>query len=459
MLVSLLKPEIKSLIENRQFSILKDVLQEWSPADIAELLVELDEKERVLIFRVLTRELATDTFEYLDTDTQMELIKALGNEEVANILNEMDPDDRTALFEEFPAAALQKYLELLTPEEKKIAITLLGYPEGSIGRLMTPDFLAVKDDMNIAEVLNYTRKFGKYKETLNVIYVVDEKGKLIGSLDIRDVLLAPDDTKVKELVDENIVPLNVYDDQEKAVTILQKYDAYALPVVNADGILLGIVTVDDIMDVAQEEITEDFHKQAAVGVLDEPYSKISIFKMIRKRAGWLSLLFIGEMFTASAMAIFEEEIARAVVLALFIPLIISSGGNSGSQAATLVVRAMALGEVTLKDWFRIMRRELITGFFLGTILAIIGFLRIFVWQSASHLYGEHWFLVGLTVSLSLIGVVVWGTLAGSMLPFILKKLGFDPASSSAPFVATLVDVTGIIIYFTIAMEILRGTLL
>jgi len=209
MLVSLLKPEIKSLIENRQFSILKDVLQEWSPADIAELLVELDEKERVLIFRVLTRELATDTFEYLDTDTQMELIKALGNEEVANILNEMDPDDRTALFEEFPAAALQKYLELLTPEEKKTAITLLGYPEGSIGRLMTPDFLAVKDDMNIAEVLNYTRKFGKYKETLNVIYVVDEKGKLIGSLDIRDVLLAPDDTKVKELVDENIVPLNV----------------------------------------------------------------------------------------------------------------------------------------------------------------------------------------------------------------------------------------------------------
>lgn len=459
MLVQLLKPEIKSLIENRQFSVLKDVLQEWSPADIAELLVNLEEKERILIFRVLPRELAADTFEYLDTDTQIELIKALGNEEVASVLNEMDPDDRTALFEEVPAAALQKYLELLTAEEKKIATTLLGYPEGSIGRLMTPDFLAVRDYMTMEEVFNYIRKFGRDKETLNIIYVTDEKGKLLGSLDIRDILLAPPDTIVKDLVDENIVHLNVHDDQEKAVSVLQKYDTYALPVVNSEGILLGIVTVDDVMDVAQEETTEDFHKQAAVGVLDEPYSKISIPKMIKKRAGWLSLLFIGEMFTASAMAIFEEEIAKAVVLALFIPLIISSGGNSGSQAATLVVRAMALGEVTLRDWFRILRREIITGFSLGSILASIGFLRIFLWQSASHLYGDYWFLVAITVALSLIGVVMWGTIAGSMLPFILRKLGFDPASSSAPFVATLVDVTGIVIYFTIAMEILRGTLL
>ncbi|MFN4111828.1 MAG: magnesium transporter, partial [Ignavibacteria bacterium] len=267
------------------------------------------------------------------------------------------------------------------------------------------------------------------------------------------------DQKISELYDENITPLNVFDDQEKAVSVLQKYDAVALPVVDNNGVLLGIVTVDDIMDVAQEETTEDIQKQAAVQVLEVPYSEVSIFNMIKKRAGWLSLLFVGEMFTASAMAIFEEEIARAVVLALFVPLIISSGGNSGSQASTLIVRAMALGEVTLKDWFKVMRRELLTGLFLGIILGLIGFVRIVLWQEATHLYGEHWLSVAVTVFFSLIGVVMWGTLIGSMLPFILRRLGFDPATSSAPFVATLVDVTGLLIYFSIAIEILKGKLL
>lgn len=459
MLTQLLKPEIQSLIKEKQFNVLKEVLVEWPPADIAELIVDLDETERVIIFRLLSRELAADVFEYLDVDTQMELLKAMGKEETAAILNEMDPDDRTALFEEIPAQALQQLLSLLSSEEKKVATTLLGYPENSIGRLMTPDYLAVRENWTFQEVLDYIRKNGKGKETLNVVFVTDEKSKLLGSIDIRDILLADPSQKVNEVYDENIVSLNVYDDQEKAVSVLQKYDEIALPVVDNNGVLLGIVTVDDIMDVAEEETTEDIQKQAAVQALEEPYSEIPIFKLIKKRAGWLAMLFIGEMFTASAMAVFEEEIARAVVLALFVPLIISSGGNSGSQAATLVVRAMALGEITLKDWFRILRREILAGLSLGIILGSIGFVRIFVWQEISHIYGEHWFLVAMTVFLSLIGVVLWGSVMGSMLPFILRRLGFDPASSSAPFVATLVDVTGLIIYFSIAMEVLKGTLL
>ncbi len=459
MLTQLLKPEIKSLLNERRFDVLKEVLQEWPPADIAELIVELEEAERVIIFRLLNRELAADVFEYLDVDTQMELIKSMGKEDIAAILNEMDPDDRTALFEEIPAQALQQLLSLLSSEEKKIATTLLGYPENSIGRLMTPDYLAVKKDWTIQEVLDYIRKVGKGKETLNVVFVTDDKGKLLGTIDIRDILLASPEQKISEIYDENITPLNVFDDQEKAVSVLQKYDAVALPVVDNNGILLGIVTVDDIMDVAEEEATEDIQKQAAVEVLDEPYSEVPIFKMIKKRAGWLSILFISEMFTATAMAVFEEEIAKAVVLALFVPLIISSGGNSGSQASTLIVRAMALGELTLKDWFRVMRREIFTGLSLGTILGTIGFLRIFLWQKVTHLYGDYWFYVAITVFFSLIGVVMWGTLIGSMLPFLLKRLGFDPATSSAPFVATLVDVTGIVIYFSIAMEILKGKLL
>ncbi|MGQ9798854.1 MAG: magnesium transporter [Ignavibacterium sp.] len=459
MLSRLLQPEIKSLIEERKLSILKEILQDWTPADIAELLIDLDEKERVIIFRLLHTELATDTFEYLDFDTQMDLLKAMGNEEVAAILNEMDPDDRTALFEELPASATKQLIQLLSPEERRLAVTLLGYPENSVGRLMTPDYIAVKPDWTMQQTLDYIRENGKNKETLNILYVTDDKGKLIDDIKIREILLAPLDSRISDLMDENYVALNVYDDQEKAVEMFRKYDRVALPVVDHSGNLIGIVTFDDVMDVAVEETTEDIQKQAAVEVLDEPYPTIPILKMIKKRAGWLSILFIGEMFTASAMAVFEKEIERAVVLALFVPLIISSGGNSGSQAATLVVRAMALGEVTIKDWFLVIRRELLTGLALGLILATIGFIRIYVWQMASHIYGEHWFFVAITVSISLIGVVLWGTITGSTLPFILKRLGFDPASSSAPFVATLVDVTGIVIYFTVAMFVLGGKLL
>jgi magnesium transporter len=459
MLSQLLQPEIRSLIDERKLSTLKEVLSDWSPADIAELITELTENEQAVVFRVLPQDLAADTFEYLEFDMQVTLLKAMGKEEVASILNEMSPDDRTALLEDLPSSAARQMMMLLSAEERQIARTLLGYPEDSVGRLMTPDYLAVKPEWTIEEVLNYIRKNGKDKETISTLYVVNGKGKLIDDVRIRDILLSEFNQQVLDLMDESYVALNVYDDQETAVKIFKKYDRIALPVVDSFGVLLGIVTVDDVLDVAEEEATEDIHKLAGISALEEAYSTISLFAMIKKRAGWLALLFVGEMLTATAMGFFEGEIQKAVFLALFLPLIISSGGNSGSQASTLVIRALSLGEISLKDWLFVLRREIISGFALGLTLAFIGFIRISVWQAVSDVYGIHWLLMGLTVSLALIGVVLWGTLSGSMLPFILKKLGADPAASSAPLVATMVDVTGLIIYFLVAIIVLRGTLL
>ena len=459
MLSQLLQPEILSLIEERKLSTLKEILSEWTPADIAELISQISDKEQAIVFRLLPNPLAADTFEYLEFEQQLNLLKAMGKEEVANILNEMSPDDRTALLEDLPSSAAKQLITLLSSDERKIAQTLLGYPENSVGRLMTPDYLAVKPEWTISESLKYIRENGKDSETINIIFVVDDKGKLIDDIRIREFLLKPLNMRVIDLMDENFVVLHVTDDQETAVSLFKKYDRIALPVVDFSGVLLGLVTVDDVLDVAEEEATEDIHKIGGMEALDESYSTISFKNMIKKRAGWLAVLFIGEMFTATAMGFFEAEISKAVVLALFVPLIISSGGNSGSQASTLVIRALSLGEITLKDWFFVMRREIISGATLGAILAIIGFLRISVWQATSGMYGIHWILVALTVSCALVGVVLWGTLAGSMLPIILKKFGADPAASSAPLVATLVDVTGLVIYFSVAIFIMHGVLL
>jgi len=459
MLSRLLQPEIRSLLDARDFSTLKEVLSEWSPTDVAELISEFAESEQALIFRILPRDLAADIFEYIDFDLQVSLLKGLGKEEVAAILNEMSPDDRTALLEDLPGSAARQMITLLSAEERKIAVTLLGYPEESVGRLMTPDYIAVKPEWSINEVLNHIRQYGKDSETLNIIYVVDEKGKLVDDVRIRDIILASPGTKVSDLMDENFVALHVTDDQEKAVGVFKKYDRVALPVIDKMGLLIGIVTVDDVFDVAEAEATEDIHKIGGVEALDEPYSTIPILNMVKKRAVWLTILFIGEVLTAIAMGYFENEINKAIVLSVFIPLIISSGGNSGSQAATLVIRAMAIGEITLKDWWLIMRREILSGFSLGCILGIIGFLQVTILANFIGTIGEHWVLVGLTVGFSLIGIVLWGTFSGSMLPFILKRLGADPATSSAPLVATMVDVTGLVIYFTMAIIILSGTLL
>jgi magnesium transporter len=307
--------------------------------------------------------------------------------------------------------------------------------------------------------LDYVRRHGQDSETLNMIYVVDEDGVLIDDIRMRKFLLADPDLRVADLMDDRFTSLKANDDRQTAVNVFRQADLAALPVTDSDGVLIGIVTNDDILDVAEELATEDIQRIGGSEALDEPYMKIAFHQMVRKRAGWLVILFLGEMLTATAMGFFEKEIERAVVLALFVPLIISSGGNSGSQAATLVIRALALGEVRLRDWWRIMRREVFSGLALGSILGGIGFLRITIWSAFSDMYGPYWFLVALTVGVALVGIVLWGTLSGSMLPLILRKLGFDTASSSAPFVATLVDVTGLVIYFSVAAIVLRGTLL
>jgi magnesium transporter len=461
----LLEPEIRSLIDARNFGALREVFREWPPADVAEVIIDLPEDEQVIIFRVLPHVLAADVFEYLDFDAQQTLLRAMAHEQVVAILNEMAPDDRTALLEELPSAAARQLIRSLTPEERRVATALLGYPEDSVGRLMTPDFIAVKEDWTVQHVLDYIREHGQDSETLNVIYVVDDGGKLIDDIRMREFLLKPLTVRVRDLMQKTFVALNVTDSQQDALNIFRKYDRTALPVVDSNGVLLGIVTIDDMLDVAEQEATEDIQKFGGMEALEEPYMRIPLWRMVRKRAGWLVILFLGEMLTATAMANYQEELAKALVLALFLPLIISSGGNSGSQASTLMIRAMALGEVTLRDWWRVMRREVQAGLALGAILGVIGVLRVGAWAIVGEQYfhrqpyGPYWPLVALTVGISLVGVVIWGTLSGSMLPFLLRRIGADPATSSAPFVATLVDVTGLIIYFSIALLIMRGVML
>ncbi len=383
----------------------------------------------------------------------------MAKSEVAAILNEMSPDDRTALLEELPGAAAKQLIHLLSFEERKIAQTLLGYPQNSVGRLMTPDYIAVKPEWTIEETLKFIRENAEDKETLNIIYVIDNSGKLLDDIKLKDFILAAPDEKVSDIMDKNFVALNVHDDQEDAVDVFKKYDGIALPVVDNFNVLIGIVTVDDVLDVAEEEATEDIHKLAAVEAFEEPYPTISIFSMVKKRAVWLTVLFFGQTITAIAMGYFEDELSRAIVLSMFIPLIISSGGNSGSQASTLVIRAMALGEIDLKDWWKIIRREVLSGLSLGLILGTIGFFQVLFLSQFISALDKYLVLIGLTVGLSLAGIVLWGTLLGSMLPFILKSFGIDPAISSTPLVATMVDVTGLVIYFTLAILILSGTLL
>src|SRR4030095_3475628 len=359
MVGKLLAPEIRSLIDSRDFNGLRELFKEWPPADISEVILDLPDDEQVIIFRVLPAALAADVFEYLGIEEQQNLLRAMAHEQVANILNEMSPDDRTALLEELPSEAARKLIRLLTPDERRVAQALLGYPEGSAGRLMTPDFIAVHENWTVQQVLDYVREYVQDSETLNFVYVVDERGKLIDDVRMREFLLRPLTTKVSDIRDQTFVALNVGDSQQDALNVFRKYDRAALPVVDSNGVLVGIVTSDDMLDVAEEEATEDIQKLGGMEALDEPYTTIPFLRMVKKRATWLIILFLGEMLTATAMQGYNSEIERAAILAMFVPLIISSGGNSGSQATTLVIRAMALGELRLRDWFRVVRKELL----------------------------------------------------------------------------------------------------
>ena len=451
--------DVQQTIRGRDFGKLNDVLGRWEPSAVAAEIRHLSVEEQAVVFRILPRQCAAAVFEFLEMPAQESLLKALGQEQVASILNDMAADDRTALLEELPAAATKQMLTLLTPEERAVALSLLGYPAGSIGRLMTPHYIAVPQDWTIQQVLDYVRIHGQDSETLEMLYVIDDKGVLIDDIRLREFLLTSTANRVADLMDFRFVALKANDPQEAAIGVFKHEDRKALPVIDSTGVLIGIVTLDDVLQVAENEATREVQQIGGSEALDEPYMHIALTRMVKKRAGWLVILFLGEMLTATAMGFFENEIEKAVVLALFVPLIISSGGNSGSQATTLVIRAMALSEIRLRDWWRVMRREVPTGLALGVILGSIGFLRIAVWSAFSTVYGPHWLLVAWTVAVSLIGIVLWGALAGSMLPFVLRRAGLDPATASAPFVATLVDVTGLVIYFTVGLIFLSGTLL
>lgn len=455
----LLVEEVLQLIENESDRQLKTYLNELNISDVEQLIDELPQYA-VKFIETLSTKRAVNVFRILDFPTQERIIKKLQSNKLTEIIRQLPPDDRTALLGELKGDAVKKLLILLPDNDRIEALHLLGYEEDSVGRLMTPDFIAVKTDWTVNRVLSHIRRYGKNSETIDVVYVIDKDGVLLDDIRIREILLADPEMRIGDLTDNRLISLNVNDPQEEAIQVFRMNNRVALPVVDDQDILLGIVTVDDILWIAHEEYSEDMQKIGGTEALDEPYLDMPLLKLVKKRASWLIVLFLGEMLTATAMQHFEIELSKAVVLSLFIPLIMSSGGNSGSQASTLIIQAMALGEVTLAEWWRVMRREILSGLLLGFILGTIGLIRIVLWQNL-HIYdyGTHWFLLSVTIFFTLIGIVLWGSLIGSMMPIIMKKLKLDPATSSAPFVATMVDVTGIVIYFSIAVLILRGTLL
>nr|WP_068886583.1 magnesium transporter [Pedobacter panaciterrae] len=450
--------EIVRLLELQDDAQLKVYLDDLNISDVEHLIDELPQYA-VKFIETLSVNRAVNVFRILDFPTQEKIIKKLSGNKLAELINLLPPDDRTSLFSELKGDAVKKLIILLPAKDRVEALSLLGYEEDSVGRLMTPDYVAVKKDWTVTRVLSHIRRYGKNSETIDVIYVIDKDGILLDDIRIREILLADPEAKIGDLTDKRLIALKASDHQEEAINTFRMNNRVALPVVDDNNVLLGIVTVDDILWIANEEYTEDIHKIGGTQALDEPYLDMPLFGLFKRRIGWLVVLFLGEMLTATAMAHFEADIAKAVILAMFVPLIISSGGNSGSQASTLIIQAMALGEITIGDWWRVMRREIISGLMLGIVLGTIGFLRIFAWTFFTDMYGPHWMLIGLTVGVALVGVVLWGSLAGSMLPLLLKKLGADPATSSAPFVATLVDVTGLIIYFSVAVLFLTGVLL
>ena len=454
-----LQQQFEEIISSENKLEIQEFLNQQNISEVADLIYENKEYESKIISH-LSIHRAASVFKILDPAEQKRIIKSLPPFKSAELLNELPADDRVAFLEELPTSMVRNLIKTLDPEERKITLELLGYPENSVGRLMTPDYVYVYEHNSVAEVLDTIRRYGTNTETIDVIYVINEQGVLLDDIRIKDFILSSPEVKVNELMDNRYISLHVNDDQEVANETFKMNNRVALPVVDNESILLGIVTIDDVLWIANEEFGEDIQKIGGTEALDAPYLDIGIFSLVKKRAGWLVILFFGEMLTATAMQYFQGEIEAATVLALFIPLIMSSGGNSGSQASTLIIQAMALGELTVLDWWRVMRRELISGIMLGIILGTIGYCRIAAWQSL-HIYdyGEYWHLIAATIFFSLIGIVLWGSLMGSMLPLIMKRLRFDPAASSAPFVATLVDVTGILIYFSVAYVFLKGILL
>lgn len=432
-----------------------DVQDLLSIEELREAWRVLTPEDRVEGFRMLARSDAHEFFVSLPSRDQAVIFRGLPASERRLWVRSLAPDDAADLVQELPEEDREAVLRLLDDSARREVIALLAYAEDAAGGLMSPRFARLRPEMTADEAIAYLRRQARQNlETLDYAYVLDGRQRLLGVVSFRRLFAAPMDDRVADLMETEVVSVREDLDQEAVARVIAEYDLMALPVVDAEGVMKGIVTIDDIVDVVQEEATEDIQKLGGMEALETPYLETGFGSMVRKRGGWLAALFVGEMLTATTMAHFEEDIARAVVLAVFLPLIISSGGNSGSQAATLVIRAMALGEVRLRDWARIARREILAGLALGGILALIGFLRVVVWETAFGSYGEHYPLVAVTVTVSLVFVVMWGTFSGSMLPFVIRRIGFDPASASAPFVATMVDVAGLVIYFTTARLVL-----
>ena len=432
----------------------------FTPTELYEAWPVLSTDERVEGFETLQREQADDFFLQLNAKDRAQLILALPAGERRLWMRRLAPDDAADLLQEAPPQERDNLLALLDETTRREVKGLLDYAEDEAGGLMNTRYCRLRADMTVGEAISYLRRDAQAREkTVYYAYVLDPEERLLGVVTFRDLIVSSGEKLIKDVMRTEVISAPEDLDQEALSKLFMRHHLLMIPIVDAEGRIKGVVNVNDIVDVLQEEATEDIQKIGGVATLEGPYLQVPLLVMIQKRAGWLAALFLGEMLTATAMGQFEAEIARAVVLALFVPLIISSGGNSGSQATTLVIRAMALGEVKIRDWWRVIRRELVTGLGLGLILASIGLVRILLWQGLFNAYGEHYFLVALTVALSLVGVVLWGSIAGSILPFILRSLGFDPASASAPFVATLVDVTGLVIYFSVATIVLHGTLL
>lgn len=450
----ILRGDFSSLLESESHNKLVH------PNDVAQLIASLPDDYSIKSFIALSKGTQIMVFAYLSADKQIHIIKGISQDRGSAILNHLPSDDRFAFFSKLFGIEQSYFLEYLSAKNRAEAHDFLGYPRNSIARLINTDFSAISQNMTIGDAAEYLRKYHNDTETANVIYVIDEHGVLVDDIPIRKLILNEPQKPIKSILDGFCVTLNINDVKEVAIDKFKEYDREVLPVVNNQNILIGVLTADDMLDIAEQRDTEDIQKFGGLESLDYPYVKTPLLSLIKKRAGWLIVLFVSEMLTASAMGYFDDEISKAVVLALFIPLIISSGGNSGSQAATLIIRAMALKEISFNDWWFVMKRELASGLVLGIMLGTIGLIRIVIWQQFHWFdYTEHYMLVAITIFLSLIGIVTWGTISGSMIPIILKKLGFDPATSSAPFVATLVDVTGLIIYFSIAAVLLKGTLL
>lgn len=455
--------DIKTKILTGDFSGLlesEDKKQLVHPNDVAQIVATLPNEYAVQSFISLSKVTQVIVFAYLSFDKQVLVIKGISKDRGSDILNHLPSDDRFSFFSNLFGIEQSYFLEYLSEKNRKETHNFLGYPSNSIARLINTDFSAIAQKMTIGDAIIHLRSRHNDTEAINVIYVIDENGALVDDIPIRKLILNDPQKTIESILDGFCVSLNIRDMKEIAIDKFKEYDRDVLPVVNDKNILIGVLTADDVLDIAEQRDTEDIQKFGGLESLDFPYVKTPLFSLIKKRAGWLIVLFVSEMLTASAMGYFDEEISKAIVLALFIPLIISSGGNSGSQAATLIIRALALKEITLKDWWFVMKRELLSGLVLGIMLGAIGLFRIVLWQQFHWFdYTEHYLLVGITIFFSLIGIVTWGTISGSMIPILLKKAGFDPATSSAPFVATLVDVTGLIIYFSIAAVLLKGTLL